>query len=76
MDNKKRQSLRDALAYLQKTILLVEGVCDREQDCMDNYPENLQGTDAYEKIEAAVDNLEEALEKLESAREYIQTAMT
>lgn len=42
---------------------------------MDNCPENLQGSERYEKMEDAVDNLNDALEKLEEAKEYIEAAI-
>ena len=55
---------------------IVEVVCDKEEDCLDNYPENLQGTEQYEQAEYAVDNLNDALEKLEEVKEYIQNAIS
>jgi len=51
---------------------IVEVICDKEEDCIDNYPENLQGTERYEKMEDAVDNLNEALEKIGEAEECIR----
>ena len=55
---------------------IVEAVCDKEEDCMDNYPENLQGTERFERTELAVDSLNDALEKLEEAKEHIETAIS
>ena len=43
---------------------------------MDNYPENLQGTERFERTELAVDSLNDALEKLEEAKEHIETAIS
>jgi hypothetical protein len=54
---------------------IIESVCDKEEDCMDNYPENLQNTDRFEKMETAVDSLNEALEKLDDAKEFIELAI-
>ena len=52
-----------------------EGVCDKEQDAMDNCPENLQSTDRFEAMENAVENLNDAVEKLEDAKSNIEAAI-
>lgn len=75
MDIKRRGRLRDALKFLASVANIVDSVCDKEQDCMDNYPENLQGTERFEQMEAAVDSLNDALEKIEEAKEYIESAI-
>ena len=36
----KRKSLRDALSLISRAIIITESVCDKEQDAMDNLPEN------------------------------------
>lgn len=74
MNYKRRAILKSAISFLDKAASLVEQVNDQESDSMDNMPENLQGTDMYEKMEAAVDNLEAALEHIESAKESIEEA--
>lgn len=53
----------------------MEQVCDKETDCLDNYPENLQSTDRYGRMEDAVDSLNDALEKIGEAKEHIQNAI-
>ena len=60
---------------LSNVTTTVEAVCDKEQDCMDNCPENLQGSERFERMEDAVDNLNDALEKLEEAKEHIEAAI-
>lgn len=74
MNEKRRGRLRDALNMLNSVTAIVESVCDSEQDCMDNYPENLQGTEKYERMEDAVDSLNDALEKIDDAKEHIRSA--
>lgn len=76
MNNERRDRLRGAARKLSDVQLIVEAVCDKEQDCLDNYPENLQNTERFERTEAAVDSLSDALEKLEEVKEYIQTAIS
>jgi len=75
VDTKRRNRLRDALKMLANVAAIVESVCDKEEDCMDNYPENLQNTERFENMEAAVDNLNDALEKLDDAKGHIESAI-
>lgn len=75
MDTKRRNRLRDALKMLANVAAIVESVCDKEEDCMDNYPENLQSTERFENMEVAVDNLNDALEKLDDAKGHIESAI-
>ncbi len=76
MNNERRNRLRGAVRKLSDVQSIVEAVCDKEEDCMDNYPENLQGTERFERTELAVDSLNDALEKLEEAKEHIETAIS
>ena len=75
MNNERRDKLRGAMRKLTDVQSIVETVCDKEEDCLDNYPENLQGTERYDQTEDAVDNLNNALEKLEEAKEHIEAAI-
>lgn len=75
MDKVRRNSLKEAIQLLERVSTMVDAVCDKEQDCVDNYPENLQGTDRFERMEDAVDNLNDALEKIDDAKSCIQAAM-
>ena len=71
----RRNKLREVLRILTGAESAVEHVCDKETDCLDNYPENLQSTNRYERMEDAVDNLNDALEKIGEAKEHIQYAI-
>lgn len=71
----KRKSLRDALSLISRAIIITESVCNKEQDAMDNLPENLQCTERFEAMENAVDNLNDAVEKMEEAKSQIEAAM-
>lgn len=75
MNDKRRSKLKDALQMLSAIEKIINQVCDQEDDCMANYPENLQGSEAFEKIESAVDSLTEALEKTDEVRDCIASAM-
>lgn len=75
MNKRRREDLHGVLSLLTSAICIVQRVCDQEEDCVDSYPENLQGTERYEQMEDAVENLSEALEKLGEAQESIQAVL-
>lgn len=75
MDEKRRGRLRDAMKMLSSAASIVDAVCDKEQDCVDNYPENLKGTEKYERMENAVDSLNEALEGIDEVKRHIESAI-
>ncbi len=72
MNNKKRESLRDACMYLERASGIVSKVLEEEEDCLDNMPENLQMSEKYEMMESAIDRLEDAIEQIDDARENIE----
>lgn len=61
---------KEKLEELQSSI---ESVRDEEQECMDNMPENLQGSERYTTAEQAVDNLDNAASSIEELIEAIDT---
>lgn len=66
--------MKRASALLGTASGLVSTALEQEEDALDNMPENLQGSDRYEKIEAAVDLLNDASECIDSAIEKINEA--
>lgn len=75
VNERKRKSLREAIQFLNRAIFIVDGVCDQEQDAIDNLPEGLQASERCEAMELAVDSLNDATEKIEEAKEYIESAI-
>lgn len=75
MNETKRKSLRDAILHLNRVIFLVEGVCDKEEDALESCPENLQESERYFSMEAAIDHMHDALEDLDAAKEHIESAI-
>ena len=75
MDKKRRDKLREAMRLIEMAESITERMCDKEQSCVDNTPENLQCTDRYDKMEQTVEKLEEAVDKLSEARELIEEAI-
>lgn len=74
MNNKRRAQLGEAKELINKALAIASVVLDNEEDCMDNLPENLQGSEKYEKMEDAVSSLEELIEHLENAIESADEA--
>lgn len=74
MNNNKREKLKKVQELLSQASNIVSDVLEDEQDCLDNMPENLQYSDRYERMEAAISNLEDGLNSIESAENYIVEA--
>ena len=74
MNDSRRKLLHKAKNLLREAAVIVERACDQEEDCLDGFPENLQSSAKYEKIERAVENLHEALEHLDDAQTCISEA--
>lgn len=66
--------MKRASALLGTASGLVSTALGQEEDALDNMPENLQGSERYEKIEAAADLLNDASECIDSAIEKINEA--
>lgn len=66
--------MKRASALLGTASGLVSTALEQEEDALDNMPENLQGSERYEKTEAAVDLLNDASEYIDSAIEKINEA--
>ena len=50
MNDKRRKRLREAVKMLDHAWSIVELAQEEEEDGMDNMPENLQGSERYEKM--------------------------
>lgn len=74
MNKQKRDKLKIARDYLSRASDIVSDVLDDEQDCLDNMPENLQYSDRYERMEAAISKLEDGLNNIEAAEECLEEA--
>lgn len=77
MNNKKRDKIiSQAIPLLNRASEIISSVLDDEQDCCDNYPENLQGSARYEAIENAIDYLEEAVSGIDSIKDNLELAIS
>lgn len=74
MNNIRRNKLAKLYEELETLKSLLEEIQADEQEAFDNIPENLEGTERYEKAEEAVDNLDAAVDALEDVLDYIEAA--
>lgn len=75
MNNTRRKELEkvaDAITELKEQLDILK---EEEEEYRDNMPENLQGSERYEKAETACDNLDSAVSSLEDALDSINESM-
>lgn len=72
MNKQRRTTLNQINDLITSVYEDLENCKDQEEEYRDNMPENLQGSERYEKAEDAVNMLEEALESLQQAMDNIQ----
>lgn len=71
---KRREMLKRAVSMLKTASATVSSAIDAEEDALDNIPENLQGSERYEKMEESIDLLNDASECIDAAIEKIGEA--
>ncbi len=74
MNKKRRENLQSAISLLNRASVIVNSALDREQDCLDNMPENLQMSERCEAMETAIANLEDAASYIDDAINRIEEA--
>lgn len=62
---KTMENTEEIISVLEDIVGDIQNIYDDEYDYMENIPENLQGSERYEKAEEACDNLESAIDTLE-----------
>lgn len=75
MNQKRRTEISEAIAQIVLAKQDVESILMDEQTCLDNMPENLEGSERYERIENAVDKLDDAVGSLQDAIDSLGEAM-
>lgn len=71
MNNNSRKKLKEVLVLKQRIYNVVCDVYDKEQESIDNYPENLHGTEIFENMEESVEKLENLLDVLDEVENII-----
>lgn len=75
MNQKRRAEISEVIAEIISAKQDVESILMDEQTCLDNMPENLEGSERYERIESAVDKLDDAVDSLQDAIDSLGEAM-
>jgi hypothetical protein len=76
MNRLRRARLQGVSDSISELIGTLQDIRDNEENYKENMPDNLYGSERYEKAEEAVEQIEEAIELLESATESIEEAMS
>lgn len=74
MNKVRRKDLQELYDIISEAKDRLELLRDEEEEYMENIPENLQGSERYEKAEAAVSALDSAVSSLEDALDSIEEA--
>lgn len=65
MNKKRRKNIQGILDQLEELKGNLELIQEEEEDYRDNIPENLQGSERYEKADEACDTLSGAVDSLD-----------
>lgn len=74
MNRIRRKALNDIKDQIEMLRCTLEQLAEEEEEYRDNMPENLQGSERYEKADEACDSLSSALDSLDEAVEHIDEA--
>jgi len=67
MNKLRKKQLCKVLDNIDVALRLLGEIMADKEECKDNVPENLQGSEKYETSETACDYMQEAFDSLESA---------
>lgn len=75
MNKVRRQELNELVGRLECLQADLDNLREEEADYRDNMPENLQGSERYERADEAVMSLDSALDDIQSAIDSILEAV-
>lgn len=75
MNRQRRKALQDIIDQLETLRIQLETLLAEEEDYRDNFPENLQNSERYERTEAIRENLSDAVDEMEQAASDIEDAI-
>lgn len=75
MNNPRRKALQAVIDAISEAQEALEVLKEEEEEYRDNMPENLQGSERYEKADNACDNLDTATSSLTEAIDAITEAI-
>ncbi len=74
MNRARRKALADIQEQLETLSEELEALMGEEEEYRDNIPDNLQGSERYERADDACNSLDMALDSLHEAVSYIEEA--
>ena len=75
MNKLRRKSLRSIIDQLEELRCSLEDLQAEEEEYRDSIPENLQGSERYERADMACESLYEAVDNLEEVINSIEEAI-
>lgn len=75
MNKIRRAEIREIIEKLEELKGMIEDIQYDEEEYRDNIPENLQGSERYEKADEACDNLSDAVDNLDEAISNMESAI-
>ena len=75
MNADRRNRLRAAKSKLEIVRDDIAGICNEEDECRSNMPENLAGSERYERSEECSDMMEAAIASIDDAIGSIEEAI-
>ena len=76
MNKNRRKRLTELMDELHDLKDELEILTEEEEEYLDSIPENLQGSEKYEKAEGACDSLRSAVDTFDEVLSYIEDAIT
>ncbi|MFS1036606.1 hypothetical protein ACFC84_03365 [Enterococcus casseliflavus] len=76
MNRLRRARLKEVADIISEMIEILDAIGEDEENYVENMPENLHGSQRYEKAEEAIDQISDAIDSLEEAMESIEKAMS
>lgn len=74
MNNARRKELNEALELIYQAQDIINSCKDDEEMYRDNMPENLQGSEKYERADEVIDALQEAVDGLDEVIGKVEEA--
>lgn len=76
MNNVRRKNIEKVIGMISDARSLLEELMEEEEEYRDNMPENLQGSERYEKADEACYNMEEAIGNLEDIESTLEEVIS
>lgn len=74
MNKVRRKALTELAEQFEALKENLEAIMEEEEEYRDSIPENLQGSERYEKSDEACDNLSNAVDAVDEILEYLEAA--